>query len=93
MGWEELERHSLSDPRDQQIAMEISAITELGRYPTEPYPVKVVAGGIAREPNTLIAVAGAPSRTVDHLRLARGQGLEIVGYLIPQPAPCRATLA
>jgi hypothetical protein len=53
MGWEELERHSLSDPRDQQIAMEVSAIKELGRYPTEPYPVEVVEGVIVREPNTL----------------------------------------
>jgi esterase/lipase superfamily enzyme len=53
MDWEELQRHSLSDPRDQQIAMEVGAIKELGRYPTEPYPIQAVAGGIAREPKTL----------------------------------------
>jgi esterase/lipase superfamily enzyme len=53
LDWEELRRHSLSDPRDQRIAMELGAVKELGRYPTEPYPVEVVPGGITREPNTL----------------------------------------
>jgi esterase/lipase superfamily enzyme len=53
MGWEELQRHSLSDPRDQQIAMELGAVGELGRYPNEPYRVEVLGDGVRRDPDTL----------------------------------------
>ncbi len=34
MSWEELKRHSLSDPRDLQIGMELGEVKELGRFPT-----------------------------------------------------------
>ena len=73
MDWEELERHSLSDPRDQQIVMEVAAIKELGRYPTEPYPVQVVKGGITREPNTL-----AEHRRIDAALQSEVQRLSLI---------------
>jgi esterase/lipase superfamily enzyme len=55
MDWDELQRHSLSDPRDEQIAMELGAVKELGRFPREPYPIQTITGGIMRDPDTLEA--------------------------------------
>ena len=53
MGWDELKRHSLADPREQRIELEIDRIKELGRYPTEPYPIQTTTTGIKRDPATL----------------------------------------
>jgi esterase/lipase superfamily enzyme len=53
MDWDELQRHSLSDPRDLQIALQVDQVRELGRYPTEPYGILAMADGLEREPNTL----------------------------------------
>lgn len=61
MGWDELKRHSLTDPRDEQITMELGTVKELGRYPNEPYRVEVLGGGIGRDPATL-----AEHRRVDN---------------------------
>jgi esterase/lipase superfamily enzyme len=53
MTWAELRRHSLSEPRDRQIAMELGVVKEVGRYPVEPYPIRVTRDGITREPDVL----------------------------------------
>ena len=49
MDWEELQRNSLADPRDQAIEMQVESVEELGRYPREPYTVRPITGGIARD--------------------------------------------
>jgi esterase/lipase superfamily enzyme len=53
MDWEELQRHSLTNPREKGIALQVASVRELGRYPTEPYPVQTTARGIKRDPTTL----------------------------------------
>jgi esterase/lipase superfamily enzyme len=50
MTWEELQRHSLSDPRDRQITMELGAVNELGRYPAGPYRIQATSDGFRRDP-------------------------------------------
>jgi esterase/lipase superfamily enzyme len=55
MDWRDLQRHSLSDPRDEQITLEIGAVKELDRYPMEPYPLQTDATGLKRDPDTLAA--------------------------------------
>jgi esterase/lipase superfamily enzyme len=53
MEWDELKRHSLTDPRDQRIEPQVDSVKELGRYPTEPYPVRATTSGIKRDPATI----------------------------------------
>lgn len=53
MEWDELKRHSLTDPREQPIKLQVESIQELGRYPTEPYPVLTTTRGVKRDPATL----------------------------------------
>jgi esterase/lipase superfamily enzyme len=53
MDWGELKRHSLTDPRNQQIELRVDRVKELGRYPTEPYPVQATERGVRRDPATL----------------------------------------
>jgi esterase/lipase superfamily enzyme len=48
MTWDELRRHSLSDPRSTEIAMKLGAVKELGRYPAGPYPVEATKKGFRR---------------------------------------------
>jgi esterase/lipase superfamily enzyme len=55
MDWKDLQRYSLSDPRDEQIVLEVGAVKELGRYPMEPYPLQADATGLRRDPDTLAA--------------------------------------
>jgi len=54
MDWSDLQRHSLADPRDIPIALELGAVKEFGRYPVEPYPlVRVSPRGLGRAPAVL----------------------------------------
>jgi esterase/lipase superfamily enzyme len=53
MNWAELQRHSLSDPRDRQITMELGTVKEQGRYPVEPYPIQASNDGLRRDPSVL----------------------------------------
>jgi esterase/lipase superfamily enzyme len=53
MNWDELQRRSFAEPRDPRIELRVQRVRELGRYPTEPYTVQTVAGGIVRDPDTL----------------------------------------
>ncbi len=55
MTWDELRRHSLSDPRDVRIGMELGAVEELGRYPTGPYSVERTSDGVRRVPAVMSA--------------------------------------
>jgi esterase/lipase superfamily enzyme len=55
MSWDELQRHSLSAPRDQKIALELGVVEELGRYPAGPYPVEATQDGVRRDPAVLEA--------------------------------------
>jgi esterase/lipase superfamily enzyme len=53
MTWDELRQQSLSDPRTEQIAMELGSVRELGRYPEEPYRVRAGSQGVERDPVVL----------------------------------------
>jgi len=55
MTWDELRRHSLSDPRDMRIGMELGAVKELGRYPAGPYRVEATSTGVRRDPAVMAA--------------------------------------
>lgn len=50
MSWDELRGHSLSDPREQRIALELGSVRELGRYPEEPYGISQTQDGLIRDP-------------------------------------------
>ena len=53
MTWDELKQQSLSDPRTEQVALELGPVRELGRYPEEPYAVRATANGVERDPIVL----------------------------------------
>ena len=53
MSWDELRQLSLSDPRTEQIAMELGSVRELGRYPEEPYRVRATGRGVERDSDVL----------------------------------------
>ena len=55
MTWDELRRHSLSDPRDIRIGMELGALKELGRFPVGPYRVEATSAGVRRDPAVMAA--------------------------------------
>jgi esterase/lipase superfamily enzyme len=55
MTWDELRHHSLSDPRDMRIGMELGAVKELGRYPAGPYRVDATSTGVRRDPAVMAA--------------------------------------
>ncbi len=50
LNWDDLRGHSLADPREEQIALELGAVRELGRYPDEPYGVRRFEQGVQRDP-------------------------------------------
>ncbi len=53
MSWPELKHHSLSGLRDEDIALEVRSVDELGRYPPAPYPLVGTADGAQRDPIVL----------------------------------------
>ncbi len=83
MTWDELRRHSLADPRDLRIGMELGAVDELGSYPEAPYRVERTGTGVRRDP----AVMDAHRRADDALqaeaqrRLALAPTKEVVLYV------------
>jgi esterase/lipase superfamily enzyme len=83
MTWDELRRHSLSDPRSLAIAMELGAVKELGRYPAGPYPVETTKKGVRRDPTVLEdhrrANAALQSEVQRRLRTAPSE--EVVLYV------------
>jgi esterase/lipase superfamily enzyme len=83
MGWQDLQRHSLSDPRDEQITLEIGAIKELDRYPIEPYPLETDATGLIRDLVTLAAHrrANATLQAEVQRRLESAPSKQVVLYV------------
>lgn len=83
MTWDELRFHSLADPRDRRIGMELGAVDELGRYPEGPYHIERTGTGVRRDP----AVMDAHRRTDAALqaevqrRLALAPTKEVVLYV------------
>lgn len=53
MSWSALTRHSLAHPRDSDIELSLKDVEELGRYPTEPYALQAIPGGVERDPIVL----------------------------------------
>jgi esterase/lipase superfamily enzyme len=83
MPWEELRRHSLSDPRSLEIAMGLGAVKELGRYPAGPYAVEATKNGFRRDPTVMEAHRGATIALQSEVqrRLKAAPSGEIVLYV------------
>ena len=53
--WPELERQSRLAKRSAEINLEMGRIEELGRFPEEPYALKVMPSGVQRARNVVVA--------------------------------------
>jgi len=83
MTWDELRRHSLADPRDLRIGMELGAVDELGRYPEGPYRIERTGTGVRRDPAVMDAHrrADAALQAEVQRRLALAPTAEVVLYV------------
>lgn len=81
--WPALAQRSLSVRRKPPIALDLGQVTELGRYPLEPYPVRRVGGLLERDPAALRAhrEAEAQLRAEVERRLAEAPTDEVMLYI------------
>jgi esterase/lipase superfamily enzyme len=83
MGWEELRVESLKNPRVRRILLSVSDVTELGRYPEEPYRIRRSKDRVVRDPDTLARhrrANAALQAQVEH-RLAAAPSGKIMLYV------------